>query len=418
MPLPVKSLPVLQNWDCHGCGDCCKTYHVRVSEAEKAKIEAQDWSADPELKGLAPIVWDRKDRAYRLNHTADGSCVFLMADNRCRIHAKLGPEAKPVACRIYPFALVPAGDHWRVGIRFACPSAAANRGKPVADKADELRDYAALFEADVGTPPKDPPPLQPGQSVSWPDLLRFVRALLDEIDDTSTAIDHRLRKIVALSALCKKSSFEKVSGARLGEFLDVVAGAVADDVPLYPKDVPEPGWVGRTIFRQVVAVYTRKDNGPNAGIARTSRLTRIKAAWRFALGVGPIPRLHGLMPDTTFEAAEEPAGPLSANSDALLTRYYHIKIESLQFCGPNNFHRPFWVGLDSLLLTFPAILWLARVLTVEGVRTRDEAVELAVRIVDDSFGFNKLLGSGRQAWATQALADRGELDRLIAWYAR
>ena len=90
MPLPVKSLPLIQNWDCHGCGDCCKTYHVRVSEAEKAKIEAQDWSADPELKGLAPIVWDRKDRAWRLNHTADGSCVFLTPDNRCRIQVRRG----------------------------------------------------------------------------------------------------------------------------------------------------------------------------------------------------------------------------------------------------------------------------------------------------------------------------------------
>jgi lysine-N-methylase len=136
------------------------------------------------------------------------------------------------------------------------------------------------------------------------------------------------------------------------------------------------------------------------------------------MGVGEIPRLHGLIPETTFAHAELPAGPLSAASDALLTRYYHIKIESLQFCGPNNFHRPFWIGLDSLLLTFPAILWLSRVLTVEGMRSRDEAIELAVRIVDDSFGFNKLLGSGRQAWATQVLADRGELERLIAWYGR
>ena len=45
-------------------------------------------------------------------------------------------------------------------------------------------------------------------------------------------------------------------------------------------------------------------------------------------------------------------------------------------------------------------------------------MSLAVRIVDDNFGYNKLLGSGRQLWATQTLAERGELARLIAWYAR
>ena len=71
MPLPVKSLPVVQNWDCHGCGDCCKTYHVRVSDAEKAKIEAQDWTADPELKGQPAVVWDKKDRAFRDRFRAD-----------------------------------------------------------------------------------------------------------------------------------------------------------------------------------------------------------------------------------------------------------------------------------------------------------------------------------------------------------
>ena len=62
-------------------------------------------------------------------------------------------------------------------------------------------------------------------------------------------------------------------------------------------------------------------------------------------------------------------------------------------------------------------LWLARVLTTAD-RPRDEAVRLAVRIVDDNFGFNKLLGTARQAWAVQTLADRGDLARLVAWYAR
>ena len=33
--------------------------------------------------------------AYRLNHRADGACVFLGPDNRCRIHEKHGPAAKP-----------------------------------------------------------------------------------------------------------------------------------------------------------------------------------------------------------------------------------------------------------------------------------------------------------------------------------
>lgn len=418
MPMPVKSLPVIQRWDCRGCGDCCKTYHVRVTDAERARIEAQDWRADPDMKDVETVVWDRQLGEYRLNHTAEGACVFYGPDGRCRIHAKFGAAAKPMACRIYPFALVPAGDHWRVGVRFACPSAAGNDGRPLPDHAADLREYAGLLEADAA-PPKDAPPpeLKPGQAVDWPDLLRFVKAITDVLADPGTPIDYRLRKVIALASLCRKSKFEKVTGPRLKEFLEVVTAALDDDVVARAEDVSPPGWVGRVIFRQTLAVYSRKDHGPTPGIAKRSRLTRVKAAWRFAVGTGPVPRLHGLMPATTFADAERPAGPLSKESDALLTRYYRVKVESLQFCGPVNFHHTFWDGLDPLLLTFPAILWLSRVLT-KADRPRDEALSLAVRIVDDNFGFNKLLGSARQLWATRTLADRGELARLIAWYAR
>ena len=40
MPMPVRSLPVVQNWDCGGCGECCRSYHVRVSDAERASLLA------------------------------------------------------------------------------------------------------------------------------------------------------------------------------------------------------------------------------------------------------------------------------------------------------------------------------------------------------------------------------------------
>ena len=39
-------------------------------------------------------------------------------------------------------------------------------------------------------------------------------------------------------------------------------------------------------------------------------------------------------------------------------------------------------------------------------------------MVDDNFGFNKLLGLGRQKHAVRMLSDRGELAKLIAWYSR
>ena len=35
MGWPVRHLPVIQQWDCHGCGECCREYEVHVTEAER-----------------------------------------------------------------------------------------------------------------------------------------------------------------------------------------------------------------------------------------------------------------------------------------------------------------------------------------------------------------------------------------------
>ena len=53
MPLPVRSLPVVQNWDCHSCTMCCREYIVHVSDEEKARIEAQGWSKEPGFAGVS-----------------------------------------------------------------------------------------------------------------------------------------------------------------------------------------------------------------------------------------------------------------------------------------------------------------------------------------------------------------------------
>lgn len=417
MPLPVRPLPLVQNWDCSGCGDCCRSYQVRVTAAEKARLDAQGWASDPLLAGVATTVPDPKTGDHQLAHRPDGACVFLGTDNRCRIHAKHGPAGKPMACRLYPFVLVPGDGHWRVGLRYACPAAAADTGRPLVAHAAELREYAGLVEADIGKPQPDAPPpeLQPGKGVSWADLERFTDHLLTVLDD-ARPLEFRLRLVLAVAALCKGASFERVSGKRLTEFLELVTAGIADELPQVPAEVPAPGWTGRMVFRQTCALYARTDTGPHPGVASRGRWTRIRSAYRFAVGRGPIPRLHGLMPATTFEAVEQPVGPLP-EADELLTRYYRVKLQSMQFVGPTHFGRRYWAGLDALVLTFPVVRWLGRAFATPD-RDPVAAVRLAVQVADANFGFNPLLGAPRQEWAVKALADKGEIARLVAWYGR
>ena len=419
MPLPVRSLTVLQNWDCAGCSDCCRTYHVSVSSAEKEMIAKQKWDDDPDLKGIELVVHDRKI-GDRLNHGTNGVCVFLGPDNRCRIHAKFGSAAKPLACRLYPFMLIPAGDHWRVGLRYACPQSIADAGRPMPEHLSDLREYARIQESDLGRPPEGdpPPPLQAGQSVDWPDLFRFVSAI-SELLNADTPMERKLRTVLAFASMMRKSQFEKVSGAKLGEFLEIVSAAVAEDVSADPATVARPGWVGRSLFRQVAAVYARKDLGLGHGdLVSRGALGRMAAAWRFAMGRGSVPTVHAAIPNgATFEAAERPTGRLTPASEALLTRYYRTKVESLQFCGRVNYRLPFWDGLESLALTFPVLMWLRRVIASDGMPD-ERAVEAALKIVDDNFGFNPLLGSFKQRTILGSIRTKDDLPRLVAWYGR
>lgn len=426
MPFALHPLPVVQNWDCHVCGSCCKEYHVRVTDEERRRIQAQGWEHEPGFEKLP--LFQRYGlpggRSYELTHHADGTCIFLSDQGRCRIHEKFGAEAKPLACRLYPFVLVPADDHWRVGLRFACPSVTENKGRQAAAHYADLRRMAGLLAARAGLPvnpataggPGLPAPrLRFGQHIPWPDLLRFVDLLHGIVRDGRRPVEHCLRKCLAVARLCRQARFGKVRGKRLDEFLQVVSASVDAELPAEASAVPPPGWVGRVLFRQALATLGRKDQGPNRGISAQGRLALMQAALRFARGQGAVPKVHARLPDVTFEQVEEPAGPLPPEAEELLRRYYAIKIDSMQFCGPTYFGVGLWEGFEALALTYPAILWLRR---AYRALPPFEAVARSLIIVDDHFGFNRVLGTRRQRLSFRILAATGELDRLIAWYSR
>src|SRR5262249_8183861 len=156
-------------------------------------------------------------RRYALSHRDDGSCVFLSEAGRCRIHEKLGYNAKPLPCRLFPFVLIPAGDHWRVGMRFACPSAAGNKGRKVKDHEPLLRkltDERARREgidARAEEQAKKPPKLQARRRIEWSDLNRINLTLLSILQEENDPIERRVRKCLALADLCRQARFDQLT---------------------------------------------------------------------------------------------------------------------------------------------------------------------------------------------------------------
>jgi hypothetical protein len=61
------------------------------------------------------------------------------------------------------------------------------------------------------------------------------------------------------------------------------------------------------------------------------------------------------------------------------------------------------------------IAWVARVFKDES---REAAFLKVLSIVDDHFGFNRVLRTARQRLSFRILTRSGELSRLIAWYSR
>jgi lysine-N-methylase len=420
MALPVKTLPVVQNWDCHVTGTCCHEYRVRLSEDEIKRIEQQDWKPE-ELGGLPPtrrVGWIK--RRVELNHRPDGACVFLSPEGRCRIHEKHGYEAKPLPCRMFPFVLVPAGDHWRVGLRFACPSAAANRGRALPEHQSDLMAFAEMLAtrekleplADGSLAP--PPPLDYRHQLDWPDTLQVVETLLKLLSNRKDAFERRMRRCLHLANVMRSLKLAQVQGSQLAQTLDLLA-TDTNSVPPHPMVMQRPNWIGRVLFRQACALFTRKDHGPNRGLASKGRMALLGAAWRFARGTGAIPRMHRDIPEMTFEEAENPRGPLLADAESVLERYYSIKVGSLQFCGASSFGMPLWEGFELLALTLPVILWVSR---LYRDLSREESITRALSIVDDHVGFNRVLATTRQRLSFSILARRGELSRLVAWYSR
>jgi lysine-N-methylase len=408
----------MQNWDCHTCGDCCRRLEGLITDEEKHRIEALDLANDPEV---APKPWFAPaglgSKKWKLRHRPDGGCVFLTTGNHCRLQERFGADVKPFVCRLFPFVLIPAGNHWRVGMRFSCPSAAANSGRPVAEAETDLVHLSRLLEHHVGRSADSAPPplLQAGQQLSWPDVCRLVDVLVEIVQDRSHRLERRLRMCLAVADVCGQTKFDGLQGGRLTKYLQAVRRAVEMDVPREAGGLPPPDPVlGRLPFRVLLAIFTRKDPDPHRAKSIRRRLGRVLAGLRFARGRGRVPRVNEFLPEVKFEEIERCSGMLPEIEETL-ERYYVIKLNSLQFCGPPNFDMPLLEGLGSLVLTLPMILWLTRAFS--GL-SPVKAVEQAIQIVDDHFGGDPMLGFPHIRFLLHILAQRGELEKLVAWYSR
>jgi len=413
-------LPSIQNWNCHNCGGCCTQHGIFITDEEKKRIESQNWTPDDGIPADQPVFvkmggWFGKPW-HRLAHQDNGGCVFLDDQGLCRIHGKFGEDAKPLACRIYPYAFHPAGNKVTVSLRFSCPSVADNHGEPVSKQRQELKAIAKQVVPD-NVNEASQPMLRPGTKLEWNEI----RMIVDRLDETFSA--DAASAVLLLRALfwmdmLNQTQFGAIRGERLKDLLDIITQAATVEIPTMPTR-EEPSFISRGQFRLLAGQYARKDTYTSSDQSLSGRFRMLQFALRLTSGRGLLPSLDESLKEVSSDALEGDFGPIPHESAEMLIRYFRVKVRSFSFCGPAYYNIPMVEGFYSLALVYPAVMWIARWLVVSDGREMltHEDLRQALTMADHQHGYSPAFGTWGFRRRVKSLMQLGDVQKLIGWYA-
>lgn len=395
---------------------CCRELVVHLSEADRRAIDGQDWAGTLDRPAYLRIGWQ-----FVLNKRDDGACVFLDEPTKlCRIHARYGEAAKPLACRMYPFSVFAAPDGWRVSLRFDCPTARKSDGAPLVSHRDSVADLLRQL----------PRGAEAADGAELPGGIRATRAetkdLLDHFSrwmiDGQHELRSRLEGAAWVAQMLFAARFEKVRGQRLAELLTLLFQNAADESSAAAETAPSPRQCA--MLRQIVFAHVEHVGLADLSAAWPRRLARqwrqARMAGVFRRGRGDVPEMPGFEPGVSFEAVEAVAGiEDSTQAEAageLLTRYVIMRLESGTVYGAGYYGWPIVTGLLALFASMAAMGWLARLYAAAEGRAAlsFDDVSRALCRIDRAAGRLPALGTAAERLRLSYLAREEGAVRLIA----
>ena len=415
MPLPIRVLPILENWDCHGCGICCRGAVVVLNERDLERIRRQGWDKDPDFRGKRILVRvGLFDKRYRLAQRNDGTCIFQDADKLCRIHKRFGYDAKPHVCRMAPLQLVPLEKIAYVTLRRYCPSAAADRGRSLREQLGELCEL--LKQSGEEPLPSRPPALTRRHRRPWKDAEAFNDGLSRLMQDDRFPLVRRLVHGLELCNLLNACNLRNFKGQRLVELLSMLENsAIEDSASLFKERLPPKRQTGKLV-RQTILEYLRLHPDFTGEYSWRERWRLISAAFRFGRGKGAIPRFHLPFPPASFESQERSLGRLGEAVLKPFNSYFETAVVSWRYA---MLKRSGWSMVESfwdLALSYCVGMWVLR-LACTGQEANVEDVIRVVMMLDRGQTHASLVGY-RHRLRVRALAHNDQLARLVVWYAR
>ncbi|MBW1760921.1 MAG: YkgJ family cysteine cluster protein [Deltaproteobacteria bacterium] len=195
---------------CFGDGLCCTDIHgigplTKKEVAEMRRIDRKS------------AGWNEDHDDYMLHTAADGGCVFLMADQRCSVHAQLGAEAKPDGCGRFPLGLVATPNGGRITTEHRCPC------RTMGDRPEIQPEDVESSISDGGSRPVADRrikriPMSPGEQLKF-----------SEWEPIEAEYLHRLQGREALLEILDAEPFPKLHGSswdkQADEFIDARDGS-------------------------------------------------------------------------------------------------------------------------------------------------------------------------------------------------
>lgn len=376
-----------QRYQCLFCGKCCGLWDVAIRKSEKESIEKL---AIPGFNFIERDCFESFKKNFFLIKKIDGRCVLLDEENRCLIHKHCGFEAKPLACRLYPFEVFNWTDESvSAALRFDCPAAALGEGEKISsfDKfflsiSQEFSKQRRNAYATYGET------LDPG--------LRKIRIITRGYE--SFLLDDKLAAVTRLFAAARLIEFHEATVNRSDvaeadeQFMANAKSFVSrsvDDLEMALAAAHELNLNHRVLFRYLVSGYARIDEEVSSRFYGFGRLSRAKSILLFSLGKGSLRKLGENYPDSNgldpLKIAEDLV--LDDSAERPYWRFLASKLSSLHFCGSPTFKFTFEHGMRHLLLTYPVTMAFASLRAASERRdaVTDHDVSAGVAITDHTF---------------------------------
>ncbi|MDA0803242.1 MAG: YkgJ family cysteine cluster protein [Planctomycetota bacterium] len=424
LPIIVRT-PAGQRYSCHSCGACCRDFTVQLRAEDVDRLKKQGW----ERERGEPVTTTFRGRHF-LRQRDDGSCTFLQPDGRCEVHARFGLQEKPVACRFFPFSVVPSASGAIAGLNFACQSVQRSVGEKPESHLADLR--AMVADApELVAPPRSPPsitgwstarlPAQPGEVEA---VLNGALCIVDGHRGARSSQDPSwITALCFFSQSLVNADIPRVRGDRFVELASVLAEHAVQEVALAEADAPRPrDWAFLRGAIHLRIHSPRLESLQSRGWLRSAWSDlRLSRAW--SRGRGTVPAFRGLEAISTSPidfatiTADRPVpdAAVAREIDDLLVRWVSARLLGERAWGAGYYGMSAIFGLAALTVDVLAVLWLARLhasvtsatspLTLEGV-------QWSVGHVERTAGRVPWLSTAAEPLRLRGLAQNGGLVAL------